>query len=596
MRYRAIRYCYFVLIFLIVVRLWYWQILKSDDLVAKAESQRLISEEIPAPRGEILFADRSVLASIQPTFLLFAQPKIIPNKESVARTLADVLWSSQNSDQETAVTDNLTNLADASAGAKFKEFQDVKKSQIDDLQKNLLEKLSKDLFWVALVHKLNYETKVKIEKLEIRGLGFDSSSSRFYPEGSASAHLLGFVGADSFGVDTGYFGLEGYYNGELKGKAGTITQERDAQGVPILIGRFLSKEPKQGKTLVSNIDRTVQYIVEEKLKKGLEKFGARQASAVVMDPKTGDILALASFPNYDPGRPGEFPAEVFRDPITVDSYEPGSTFKVLVMAAALNEGLIKRETICDICNGPVEISGYSIRTWNDKYNPDSTMDDVIIHSDNTGMVFVSKKLGIDKMYNYIQSFGFGRSTNIDLQDEQSPDLRPKESWKEIDLATASFGQGISATALQLVGAIGAIANGGRVMEPHVIGEVIDGDKKQVISPRVVSTPIKPEVAEAVKQMMVRAVDEGEAKAFKPKGFLVAGKTGTAQIPVAGHYDPTKTVASFVGFAPADDPKFIMLVRYDQPTASIYGAETAAPTFFEIAKDLFNYYGIVPSEL
>lgn len=223
------------------------------------------------------------------------------------------------------------------------------------------------------------------------------------------------------------------------------------------------------------------------------------------------------------------------------------------------------------------------------------MTDTIIHSDNTGMVFAGKKLGVDKLYEYIRNFGFGTLTGVDLQDETSPDIRPKDEWREIDLATASFGQGIAVTPMQIVRAVGAIANGGKLMEPQVVKEVRSEGKTTQIKPRMVKQPVSEESAKAVTAMMVDAVAKGEAKVFAPKGFKIAGKTGTAQIPVAGHYDPTKTIASFVGFAPADDPKFVMLVRYQEPTSSIFGAETAAPTFFAIAKELLAYYNIAPTE-
>ncbi len=265
------------------------------------------------------------------------------------------------------------------------------------------------------------------------------------------------------------------------------------------------------------------------------------------------------------------------------------------MASAINEDLVKPDTKCDICSAPISIGGFTIRTWNNKYRENATLKDVIIHSDNTGMVFTAQKLGLDKFYEYIKNFGFGDLTKIDLQDESSPEIRDEKIWREIDLVTASFGQGIAVTPVQMVRAVSAIANGGFIMEPHIVKQIKDQDKVFEVKPKIVRQVIKESSAKTVTEMMVAAVDEGESKWAKPKGFKVAGKTGTAQIPVAGHYDPNKTIASFVGFAPANDPKFVMLVRYDQPTSSIYGSETAAPTFFEIAKQLFTYFKIAPTE-
>lgn len=548
----------------ILIRLFYWQIIRAQFLESQADNQHFTDTKIDAVRGNILFSDGSILASSNATFSVYGLPKTIASdqKIKVAYSIAKIL----SEDPE----------------------------GVDVLAKELVNRLSEDLYWVLLKKNVSVEQKKQIEGLNLQGIGFEQDSSRFYPEGSSSAHLLGFLGEDAKGGKKGYFGLEGYYDGELKGLSGLVRHEKDALGLPILIGNFLTNEAANGKNLVLNVDHSIQYIVEESLKAGIEKYGAKAGSVVVMDPKTGGILALASYPNYDPLKYFDYPKEYFRNQVVADQYEPGSTFKVLVMAAALNEDLVKPDTKCDICAGPISLGGFTIRTWDDKYFPDTSMKDVIVHSDNTGMVFTARKLGLDKFYSYLENFGFGESTNVDLQDESSPDIRPKNDWKEIDLATASFGQGIAVTPIQMIRAVAAIANGGNLMEPHAVKE-IKGDGSFEVKPKVVRQVLKSGAAQMVKEMMVAAVEEGEARYLRLKGFKIAGKTGTAQIPVAGHYDPNKTIASFIGFAPADDPKFVMLVRYDEPSASIFGAETAAPTFFEIAKKLLLYYKIAPTE-
>lgn len=581
MRIKALKILYILILVTISVRLFYWQVIKYEDLSVMAEGQHLNSQTIDGSRGQILASDQAILAANKPTYLLYATPKIIKNIPEVADKLSKIILDSKLANNEYQQIDM--------------KDEDIYKKEILDLKTNIYEKLTQDLNWVALDNKVSLSAKKSIEDLHITGLGFQSQMTRFYPEASSAAHILGFVASDPLGQQKGYFGVEGFYNGELKGVGGVVTEEKDALGTPILMGTFQKKEPKSGRNLVLNIDRTVQYIVEKRLKAGVTKYSAKTGSVVVMDPKTGAILAMASYPNYDPNHYTDFAKEYFKNPSVADSYEPGSTFKVLVMAAAINEGLIKRDTKCDICSEPITISGFTIRTWNNKYYPDATMNDVIVHSDNTGMVYVGKKLGVGKLYDYIEKFGFGNLTGIDLQDETSPEIRDKSDWGEIDLATASFGQGIAATALQVVRAVGVIASGGNLMEPHIVRSVIEGDKVTEIKPKVVGTPISSEAAKTVTSMMVDAVAQGEAKVFAPKGYKIAGKTGTAQIPVAGHYDPNKTIASFVGFAPADDPKFVMIVRYEEPSSSIYGAETAAPTFFEIAKELLPYYNIVPTE-
>lgn len=578
MRLTSIRIIFLLFFGSILIRLFYWQVVKADELTSIAEQQHFKNIKLGAKRGQILFSDGFILASTKLIFTLFGQPKLI------------------SSDDKTKASSQLSKLISEDQEL-VSQFQDNQTQEItsDLIKLKIFEKLSSNLYWVPIIKNLNIEQKVKIEQLNLKGLGFEQSVGRFYPEGSSSAHLLGFVGSDSQRGFTGYFGLEGYFDGELKGISGLVRHERDASGLPILIGQFLTNQARDGNDLVLNVDRVIQFTVEQILKKGIEKYGAKSASAIVMDPKTGGILALASYPNYDPSQYFRFPKEYYKDLLVADQYEPGSTFKVLVMSAAINENLVKPDTKCDICSRPVEIGGFSIRTWDNKYRPDATMTDVIVHSDNIGMVFTGKKLGFDKFYQYLEDFGFGKTTNIDLQDETVPDIRAKNSWGEIDLATASFGQGIAVTPIQMITAISAIANGGYLMEPHVVKEIRSNNSVFEIKPKIVKKVLSESTAKTVTEMMVKAVNDGEARVFKPKGFNIAGKTGTAQIPVAGHYDPTKTIASFVGFAPAEDPKFIMLVRFDQPSSSIFGSETAAPTFFDIAKDLFNYYGIAPSE-
>lgn len=547
----------FVLIgFLISARLFYWQIFSFADLAALAENQHWISFEIPAKRGEILASDSAPLASNEEAFLVFASlPEIKDNVDSLADKLAPLLEP-----------DNPATMAGL-----------------------IKERLARsDLVWVPLKHEVSRETKSEIENLQLEGIGFEEEQKRSYPEGSASAHLLGFVGSDINGQQKGYFGLEGYYDLELKGRSGLLRREKDASGKPILIGEVKKEEQHDGRTLLTTLDRTIQYLISAKLQEGLQRYGASSGSVVVMDPKTGAILGMAAWPHYNPENYAAFDKELYPNPAVSFSYEPGSTFKVLVMSAALNEGVIKPETRCDQCSGPRVISDYTIKTWNEKYFPNSTMTEVIQHSDNIGMVFVGEKLGTEKMVEYLQKFGLGQSTGVDLEDETSPNLRPLKEWKQIDLATVCFGQGIALTSLQMTRAVATIANGGYLVTPFIVQKVISEEGVSEIKPKIGEQILKSSTTMMMTEMMVNAVDNGEAKWAKPKGYRIAGKTGTAQIPVAGHYDQEKTIASFVGFAPADDPQFIMLVTLREPTSSPWGAETAAPLWFDIAKEIFTY--------
>lgn len=541
----------------IFVRLFYWQILQGDGLRVSAAVQHATHMNISPKRGEILTSDGSALVVNQPSYYIFAEPDLITQKDVFANRVAPLIGKTS---QEL-----------------FTEITTPGKK------------------WVSLKRNADQTVKKSLEDLDVSGLGFQPTSMRYYPEASMAAHLLGFVGQDDLSHDRGYFGIEGYYNRELAGKDGSMLMERDAKGGQILIGEASRVEPEDGRSLVLWLDRSIQYIVEQKLKESMFKYGAKEGSVVVMDPKTGGILAMASYPNYDPSKYQEFDKELYKNPIVAESYEPGSTFKPLIVSAGVNEKVIQGNTTF-VESGPIQIGEYSIKTWNEEYHGTITMTEVLKYSSNVGMVFIQRLLGNERIVDYIKSFGFGEKIGIDLEEDSSPLLREKGAWTDIDYATASFGQGIAVTPLQLVRAVGAIANDGWLMEPQVVKEFKDKDGKVVRNKiKKVRQVISAEAARHAKDMMVTAAKYGEAKWAAPKGYKVAGKTGTAQIPVEGHYDKDKTIASFVGFAPADDPKFVMLVVLTEPKSSQWGSETAAPLFFSIAKEIFNYLGIAPKE-
>jgi cell division protein FtsI/penicillin-binding protein 2 len=558
----------------ILIRLFYWQFI-SD--VEKRTTSDINPDEIPAPRGEILSSDNYPLATNQEAYLVYALPKAVENPKDMAEKIAPFLIPEKFA--TVSVQEN-------------SELSDEKQKAIAKEKQNILKKINNnDLFWVLLSRKIPKDIKDKISSLSFKGVGFERDDKRFYPEASMAAQLLGFVGSDRFGNDTGYFGLEGYYNPVLKGKPGRGSSTLDPKGFPILTGKFNTTPPQKGTTLVTTIDRAIQFIVEQKLEQAVSKYGAKDGTIIIMEPKTGHILAMATYPSYNPAFFQEYGASLYRNPAVADNYEPGSTFKVVTMSSALDLNLVTPTTKCNVCDGPRQIGGYEISTWNKKYYPNSTMADVITHSDNVGMTFVSQKLGLNQLYSYITKFGFGKLTGIDLEEESPGVIHNKEDWHEIDIATASFGQGLTVTPIQIIQAVGAIANGGNLIKPKLVDATISNGQMEKSQQSEGMQVISKKAATQMTEMMVGAVDNGEAKAFKPKGYRIAGKTGTAQVPVAGHYDANKTIASFVGFAPAQNPKFVMLVRFTEPTSSQFGSETAAPTFFSIAKELFNYYGI-----
>ncbi|MEK7166262.1 MAG: penicillin-binding protein 2 [Patescibacteria group bacterium] len=547
----------FWLIFLFInLRLFYWQVIKSSTLAQAAADQYYYTLHLTPQRGNIETNDGAVLVTNKMAYLVYAEPPKIKNKNDFSHAVSELLTL-----EEEVVA---TRIASTSA------------------------------MWVPLKRKVDEATRKKVEDLDLSGIGFEKTGTRFYPESSMAAHLLGFVGSDAQGQDYGYFGLEGHYQRALAGRDGLLMQEKDARGLPILLGSAKRISAENGQNLKLHLDRTVQFIAENKLKEGITRYGAKAGLVAIIEPKTGGILGAAAFPNYDPMKYGEVDNSLYANPLIAQTYEPGSTFKALIMAAALNEHVITPQTTFNE-EGPVNIGQYFIRTWNNEYHGEMTMSEVLEKSSNPGMVFVAGKLGNEKLIKYIEDFGFGKKTGIDLEEEETSPLRPAGSWKEIDLATASFGQGIAVTPIQMLRAISVLANNGKLIEPHIVDQIIDPVGKTIsVKPKVLKQVIRPATAKIITEMMISAVDKGEAKWAKPAGYRIAGKTGTAQIPVSGHYDSEKTIAAFVGFAPADDPKFAMLVLLREPTTSPWGSETAAPLFFNIAKELFTYYGISPN--
>jgi len=563
-----ILFIFFILLFsALAVRLFYWQVVKGSSLADQAKNQHSTSTVTAAPRGNILASDGTPWVARIPAWNIWANPRSLGSTASeVSGKLAPIL-------------------IDDGEGIAL----------INDEKDRLKTLLEKDVSWISLKQKVTDNVKKNIEALDIRGLGFDSIETSFYPEASSAAQILGFVGKESDGSDVGYFGLEGYYNLPLSGKPGFLGGERDAKGSPLLMGGATEVSAVSGVDLLTNIDKRVQTAVEKGLLDGIEKYGAVGGSVTVMDPKTGKVLAMASLPSFDPGAYSSYNDSLFKNPVITDTFEPGSILKVVVMASGLDAGVVKPDTPCDICSGPLKLDKYFIRTWNDKYTPDISMTDVIVESDNVGMSFVGQKLGADKLYDYLTKFGFGQKTGIDLQGEVAPKLRQKGTWNEVDLATTSFGQGIAVTGIEMVLAVSVIANGGYLVTPRVVDKVNgDGWEEKVESDDPVRI-ISEQAASEITQMMVEAAGRGEAAWSKIPGFSVAGKTGTAQIPVAGHYDAANTNHSFIGFASANNPKFVMLVTLKSPQSSPWAAETAAPLWYTIAKDLFTYFGIAPDK-
>ena len=542
----------------ILFRLFWWQVINRDQLLAQAQNQHWQENLIPAKRGDILYQDDYPLGLDQPTFNAHAfKPELTITSEELIARLGPII---------------------------FEEDQQSEKKRVADL-------LASELLWVPIAKRIDQEKKTIIEQLNISGLHLSEEFSRHYPQPVLAAHLLGFVGKNTQGENTGYFGLEGFYNDTLKGEDGLIIQEKDAFGKPIVLGKLKKTEPQNGADLKLFLDRKIQWAAEKHLKKGVEQYGALGGVVIVADPDTGGILAMASYPNFDPNQYANTDQELFNNPAISRSFEPGSIFKVITMAAALEEGAITPETICSICDGPVKIGEHEIKTWNNEYQPDSNMRQVLERSDNVGLVFVGQALGRKEFLDYLDKFGFGQKTSIDLQAEATGQVKPANLWYDFELATATFGQGFGVTPIQMVQAVGALANGGYLIQPRVVAEI---NGQPTVNPEKIAKKaiISPKTARTITDMMVGVVKNSSIP-WTDGQIQVAGKTGTAQIFINGQYDPNKTIGSFIGFAPADNPEFVMLVVLFEPSASVWGSRTAAPIWFDIAEDIFLIKSINP---
>ena len=580
---------------LLIFRLFQIQILDHKKYRAKAEGQYLGQSNIPAKRGNIYSADGYLLAGARSNYLLFAEPKKIEDPEKIASYLADLLSdvrfgkNSEASDADDDIEEETIVIKSPTKEEMYtKYFNDFKNS------------ISKDLFWVPVIRDITPEEKKLIEDSKIPNLGFDEYPARYYPEGSLASHVLGFVASDEKGEKIGYFGIEGKLNEELKGKSGRVIEDTDAVGNPILMGEYKEIPPVQGRDVILTINRSVQYIVEKKLKEDVEKYGAISGTVIIMNPFTGDIVAMANYPTYDPD---DFNEGEEVDPNTgrknlvrknsaiADTYEPGSVIKPLTVSAAIDLGIVSPSTTF-VDNGPVRYSDYVIDNWDGKHHGVQTITELLQKSNNIGAAWVGHQVGAKKLYEYFYNFGMGSRTGVDLEGEDTGILRDIKDWTDIDIANISFGQGMSATTLQVLNAFNVIANGGNLMQPKIISKIIDENGDHEIPSKVVKRVISKETADTMVDLLEKAAEGGEAKFFILKDYRISGKTGTAQIPEGGKYSPDKTNATFVGFL-TSTKTLSMIVKFEQPKTSVYAAETSTPTWMSLVSELVKFYGIPP---
>ncbi len=549
----------FVFFAIITVRLFEFQVLKNDEYLALAQGQHWMTRKIPAKRGLIYTRDlktgeRNILAMNKSLNMVYVVPRQIKDKEEASRELSEIL----SIDHE-EVFDNINN----------------------------------DKVYVPIKHKLSDEEVSKIEECGILGIMLSPEDWRDYPEGELAAQIVGFVNNDG----DGQYGVEGNFNDVLKGKEGEVTMERDTAGRPITVGEKQESPASNGKDIVLTVDRVIQDTVERELKTAVEEFSASGGNIIVMNPENGEVWAMANYPTFDPNRFNEIKdIELFKNSSISHVYEPGSIFKIITMAAGIDASKVMPNTTY-FDTGEVKIGGYSIRNSDGKAHGTKTMTQVLEDSLNTGSFFVKEQMGNEIFYNYLKKFGFGQTTGIGLSGEIDSPIKVFDSWREINFATASFGQGIAVTPIQFITAASAIANGGKIVEPHIVSEFVmpDGSKTSV-QKKIKDTAIREETSNMVGAMMVNVVEKGHGKAARVPGFRVAGKTGTAEIPSKDGtgYEEEKNIGSFVLFVPAENAKFIILVKIDEPKGVEWAESTAAPVAGSLAKKILNYLEIPPN--
>jgi len=550
---------------ILVARLVQWQVLSHAKFEALAEQQRTIDVEVSSPRGSIFSADGSVLAYNEPVWGVYLNVKDFRegneerSKYEITRLLSPIL-----------------------------EME----------EKDLDGRINLELDYVPLKHKVSEDVITRLKELEIESLRFEDEERRVYPEGMLASHVIGFVGKNDNGKEEGKYGVEGYFDGDLSGKEGFVSAELDTFGRQIITGDLESIRARRGRDITLTIDRGLQRIVENGIKKGVEEYESKSGTVIVMDPKTGEILAMANYPNYDPNKYWEVEDSAILSNLAVShTYEFGSVGKIFTASGVVNEGEADMNTTIEAHSGCIQILDKEVCNWNRQAHGDESLTEVLQHSCNIGTYYFANKLGNQKLYTYLHKFGIGRLTNITLQEDTTSFLKDWEDWNDLDRAASSFGQAISATPLQIISGFSAVANNGKRMQPMIVTKLEDDERVVEIEPKVIDEPITKDTADMVTEMMIKVVDEGSFQWFVRdiQNYKIAGKTGSAQVPYEDRpgYDASRVNVTFVGFDATPERKFVMLVRLQEPKKGEFASEIAVPVWVDIFKDLSVYMRIVP---
>lgn len=544
----------------LVLRLFFLQIVDTSDMEAKNLSQVQVDRKLQSPRGTIYDRHGSPLAMSVVTKSLYADPQMLKkNPEDIAELVAPYVSISKEA---------------------------------------IVENLKEDTAFVWLDRMMEPDKSKAVEKIiedeKLEGLNFVEESKRYYPNGNLAAQVLGFVGTEDKGLD----GLEMVLDDELKGGLTKEVVATDRKGNAIFGSVLAQYLPDKGKSVTLTIDATVQFIAERALEQAMVDIKPAHASVIVMDPKTGEILAMANRPTYDPNHYDKGKEQDFKNIAVTNLYEPGSTFKPIIASAALASGKWTVDTVYND-TGSIMASGHVMQNWNGEGYGKVRLLEILKFSINTGMARLGLTTGPEILSEYVHKYGFGQPTGIELPGEGEGLLFNPEEMADIDTASMSIGQGIAVTPLQMVRAFGAIANGGILMKPHIVKAYNNPDGTVASETQTESQgqAIPENVASTIVDILEKEVSEGGGNKAMVEGYHFGGKTGTAQKlnTEYGGYLDGRYIASFIGFGPVEDPKFVVLVAIDDPSnGSIYGGQIAAPVFKDIMSQLVRYYQISPS--
>lgn len=610
----------FILLAILIGRLADLQLIQHAHYMDVAEAQRKRAGDLQPHRGTIYVQDGKSgdifpIASNKKAWIVYAVPRNMKDPRSTADVLAPALvqyrqrQEQQKKDiiQKTGQNDFALLHPSPTPAPQGEQISPEPSPQ--PIPEDQIISTTADALYVKFDQKTDpYEPILKpyevlddqflafLQDKKFPGLVLEEQEIRTYPEGELFAHGEGYVGFDG-STRTGRYGIEGYFDSILKGDLGFLSGERGATGGIIGVAKNEFKAATDGSDIVLTIDRVVQAFAEAELKTGVEKYRADRGSIVVMNPKTGAVLAMATYPTYDPNAYYAVrDAKVQTNPIVSDSFEPGSILKPVIMAGGINDGIVTPDTTF-VDNGPVHVGKYSINTFDGKHLGIQTMTNVLEQSNNVGMVWLAQKMGSERMYDYLRRFGIGERTGIELDGETQTNMKEPQRWSDAQQATTAFGQGVVVTPIQALNSIDAIANNGMLMQPHIVRTIRPsaGDVQDV-APTTVRQVVTPDTAKKVSAMMVSVIENGVARSARVPGYYLAGKTGTAQVadPETGKYSTENKIITFAGFGPVPDPQFSILIKLDNPYGLSFASGTSAPMFKNLAQKLLTYYQIPPS--